>query len=257
MDQSQQARSIRQVYGGSDSTRPSFNWPEYAQNTSITAPKDLGVLDGRRLIHDGFIGAEDGGQTLFFRFRLERRARVYLQLTSANAYTIQYISASVRNSDGDAIALPTSQQEIPDGIGTVATYAEPFYWEEGYAQLEIEPGISAVNQEQVPGNGVLTSTGPSQPASIEPGAYIVAISSSQWSRLPCHLEIVALGNTPLSAVCDITAGLTARTNLPGLSALVDTGIGAQASATRQANLVAAVDFSVEPIAGVTRISTTR
>lgn len=254
MDQSRQTQLIRQAYGGSDNTRPGFNWPEHVRHVSITDPRDLGTLDNRRLVHEGFIGAEGGGQTLFFMFRLERRARVSLRLTSDNAYTIQYISASVRGPGGDAINLPVGQQEVPQQISVVTFYVEPFYWDEGYTRVETQPGTSPADLGQQGGTGATAPTPISDFDPINPGVYIVAVSSSQWPRLPYRLEIVSSIDTPLSATFDITADLAGRMGFANLSAVADVEVDIEAAATRQAALTAMAGFSVNPVGGVFRAS---
>lgn len=254
MDQSRRTRLIRQAYGGSDNTRPGFSWPEYVRHASSTDPKDLGTLDNRRLVHEGFIGAEGGGQTLFFMFRLERRARVSLRLTSDNTYTIQYISASVRGPGGDAIDLPVGQQEVPQQISVVTFYVEPLYWDEGYVRVEVQSGTSPADQGQQGGTGATVPTPTSDFNPINPGVYIVAVSSSQWPRLSYRLEIVSSIDTPLSAVCDLTANLAGRMGFTNLSAIADIEADAEATATRQAALAAAAGFSVNPVGGVFRRS---
>jgi hypothetical protein len=245
MDQSRQTQLTRQTYGGSSSTEPSFNWSEYARHVSITDPKDLGVLDGRRLIQEGFIGAESGGQTLFFQFRLERRARIRLRLTSTNVYTIQYITASVRGPGGDAIDLPVDQAEIPQEIDVATFYVEPGYWDEGYTRVEINPSLSANPSTSVPASSF---------SSVDPGTYVVAVSSSQWPRLPYRLEIVGSGGEPLSAICDVVVDLVGGMGFANLSAIADIGIEAEGAAASQGNLTAAVGFSFTTAGGITKIA---
>jgi len=275
MDQSRQVQLTRQTYGGSSSTEPSFNWSEYARHVSITDPKDLGVLDGRRLIQEGFIGAESGGQTLFFQFRLERRTRIRLRLTSTNVYTIQYITASVRGPGGDAIDLPVDQAEIPQEIDVATFYVEPGYWDEGYTRVEINPSLSAEIPQEIDvvtlyvepfywdegyteGQQYSANPSTSVPASsfssVDPGTYIVVVSSSQWPRLPYRLEIVGSGGEPLSAICDVAVDLVGGMGFANLSAIADIGIEAKGAAASQGNLTAAVGFSFTTVGGITRIA---
>jgi hypothetical protein len=256
MDQSRQTQLTRQAYGSSDNTRPSFNWPEYARHVSITEPRDLGVLHGRRLVQEGFIGAESGGQTLFLQFQLERRARIRLRLTSTNAYTIQYITASVRGLGGDVINPLIGQAEVPREINAVTFYVEPLYWGEGYSQVEIGPGLSPSSEEDLDGGNASSSISASNFEPLDPGTYVVAISSSQWPQLPYRLEIVGYSDAPLSAVCDVTVDLAGRMGFTNLSALADMEVYAEAAVTREANLAAVTGFSVSPAGRVTRIPIT-
>jgi hypothetical protein len=84
MDQSPAVQALVASYGGSDSTRPDFNYQRYVQFFSTHEPRDLGQLTEGALVLEGLVGAQSGTQTLFFRFHAPRPARIGLRQVPLN-----------------------------------------------------------------------------------------------------------------------------------------------------------------------------
>ena len=62
-NQSESINKIKGGYGGSDSSRPSFNRPAYVKYNSFEKARDLGTVDNLEITLEGDIGTETGASS--------------------------------------------------------------------------------------------------------------------------------------------------------------------------------------------------
>jgi hypothetical protein len=253
VDQSKAIQAITNTYGCSDNTQPNFNRSRYVRHASVYDPRDLGVLTGDRLVIEGLVGAESGTQTLFFTFRLEEQTQLLLALSSTNQYTRQYISFSIRGPSGDVLPLPVADRLIPASIPVITFYVDPGYWDDEYTRVEIEPATRPLPIQQDSDQGQPAGTGGGGEP-VGPGVYTLLISSSQWPQLPFRLELAAVNSVELSAEVGLRFGVTARTGLTPLSALLAASLELEGRVGRAVALAGSAGFSVDLVGGIRRIS---
>lgn len=183
MDQTKQWRNTVAAYGGSDNTELSFNASRYVRYASVHEPRDFGAVGSIGLDLQGLVGAQSGTQTLFFRLTAKEECRLGMRKVPINRYTDQYISIGI---SGEDIGLIDLQEDLEADIQSAQIdlgYVTCGYWETGYAELdcqfaELEQGSLA--QEELSYLGDQT---------FPPGRYTFTVSSSQWPKLPFHVQI--------------------------------------------------------------------
>jgi len=142
VDQSPAVQALVAGYGGSDSTLPNFNRPQYVRFASIHDSRDLGQIPAEGVVLDGLVGAQSGTQTLFFRFHSPQPARIGLRRVLLNPYTDQYIALGLRGPDGLLIPVQPDAPPTPPGdtfrlvsdggfSNLAEGYARNGYWDEG------------------------------------------------------------------------------------------------------------------------------
>lgn len=149
--QSEQERLQRLREGGSDSTTPSFNNPEYVRFDSIHDSKDLGDWSSLKADLTGVIGAEAGTQTLFFKFRLSDPGPIRLQLTPTSKWTDRFLQLALLDADQRTIPLDAN----------------------GFARLN---DISNTEADEA---SIIRS----------PGEYTIVLSCSQWQTTPFSVSL--------------------------------------------------------------------
>jgi hypothetical protein len=183
LDQTKQWRETTATYGGSDSTQLSFNAPRYVRFASVHEPRDFGAVGSISLDLQGLVGAQSGTQTLFFRLTAKEECRLGMRKVPINRYTDQYISIGL---SGEEVGLIDLQEDFEADIQTSQIdlgYVTCGYWETGYAELdcqfaELEQGSIAQQELGYLGDKI-----------CPPGRYIFTVSSSQWPKLPFHVQI--------------------------------------------------------------------
>jgi hypothetical protein len=203
------------AYGGSDSTRSSFNNTRYVRGASAQTPIDVTLDPVNGLIYRGMIGAEHGTQTIFLRFRTTRPSRVGLRRLALNPYTDQYLDVFLWGPDGRDIPLaPEASLPSPETIAaatgatrppipSTTTHADVGYWSDDYVE---DPGGETAQLPIVQG-GIVEQTGVDDLSAslggVRPaGSYGITITSSQWPRIPFQLQILAREVAALSGIAD-------------------------------------------------------
>lgn len=211
MDQSASVAVITRSYGGSDSTKPSFNRPEFVRFGSRQNARDLGAHVGLDVRIEGPIGGECGSQALFFKFSTTQPCRIGARLLHGDRYTNQYISISLRDSADNPLPLGvdgfvgSSTYELQgaraDSLELLeAGYVLRDYWQAGYAVYDYTY-IPRLQPGDDDGNGVFTSAYASQ---MPPSTYLLIVSSSQWAHVPFTVQLVAIPNVTLAGSATLT-----------------------------------------------------
>jgi hypothetical protein len=149
--QSDTWNSLRQSYGGSDSTLPSFLRPYYVKYNAVSKSRDLG--SGEILIADlsGDLGAEGGANTLFFKVTLPRELELRVIKRGTGSWTDKYIRVGVLDSERRQVQLS----------------------DDGYAfQNDIHNTDTDESLARMPG-----------------GVYYITVSSNQWQRLEYAISV--------------------------------------------------------------------
>ena len=243
MDQSPAVQALVAGYGGSDSTLPNFNRPQYVRFASIHDSRDLGQIPAEGVVLDGLVGAQSGTQTLFFRFHSPQPARIGLRRVLLNPYTDQYITLGLRGPDGLLIPVQPDAPPTPPGdtfrlvsdggfsnlaegyvrdgywasfdggysvVDLKEGYAEDGYWDEIYVQIEdlilVPPVISLEFGAAQEVDSLVIAAAEQRP----PGIYTVTVSSSQWPQLPFRLQLLVRADRDLRGVADFTIQGTGR-----------------------------------------------
>jgi hypothetical protein len=187
MDQSLAIQALAASYGGSDSTEANFNRPAYVRGFSAAAPIELPPIPFDGLLLSGFVGAESGSQTLYFKFTVPATARASLRLIPQGRRVDQYLGVSLYSKTLNVIPLhprPT---------------ADPLYTKDG----------------------VQSSLGGAPAEALAVGDYYAVITSSQWRKLPFLLSLTAREDL------DVFASLGASFELSGeLSQTLSASLGA-------------------------------
>ena len=193
VDQGEIERQRVLAYGGSDDTRTSFNRSRYTVHASKGDPKDLGEHSSTEITIKGEIGAENGSQTLFFRFRTTEEARVEVRGVRINRYTDQYISLDLRDGSGRALTLEQLSGDVVEdsvalaGLGIPTGYVTCGYWETGYAELDCALAPAAGIRVEPKGMDLYYER---IGATASAGTYDLVVSTSQWTRLPYELRVI-------------------------------------------------------------------
>jgi hypothetical protein len=271
MDQSPAIQALVAGYGGSDPARPSAQRQHYTRFFSIHEPRDLGEIPGGTMMLDGVVGAQEGTQTLFFRFHAPEPARIGLRQVPLNPYTDQYISLGLSGPDGKAIPVqsgaPPAQQTVTtrlisegQSVRLEGGYIADDYWDEGYAEAEgvflFTPPIFSIefgSASEI--DSLIASAGGECP----PGAYIITVASSQWPPLPFRVQILARSSAKLPALATLSLEGSGRVGLFDLEGTPDFALDAAGRLTRTYHPGAAPsplisDFSITTSAKVQRLS---
>jgi hypothetical protein len=254
-------------YGGSDRVAPSLNALQYVRFNSVQTPQDLGAVDQQNLAIPGVIGAKVGSQTLFYVFRTTESRAIGVRVLTANAWIGQYISVSLTDEQGrqlpsgDESFQPPPARSRPANrlqVALVGTgHTDSGYWQNGYA--EGDGGTIPVvvdtpdDTDGRPSDDPLLArpSGAVRPA----GAYAIAVSTSQWQKLPFTLQVAAVNNPPLSGQALLLLVSDARLSLQYLNGSAVLSLEAGAVPLTQVRTSGTAELRLSPRATLRRIST--
>jgi hypothetical protein len=254
-------------YGGSDRVAPSLNALQYVRFNSVQTPQDLGAVDQQNLAIPGVIGAKVGSQTLFYVFRTTESRAIGVRVLTANPWIGQYISVSLTDEQGrqlpsgDESFQPPPARSRPANrlqVTLVGTgHTESGYWQNGYA--EGDGGTIPVvvdtpdDTDGRPSDDPLLArpSGAVRPA----GSYAIAVSTSQWQKLPFTLQVAAVNNPPLSGQALLLLVSDARLSLQYLNGSAVLSLEAGAVPLTQVRTSGTAELRLSPRATLRRIST--
>jgi hypothetical protein len=151
LDQSAQQEAVRQRYGGSEPSVPSFLRPYYVRHNAISKSQDLGATEILIADFDGTIGTQAGTNTLYFRVELPRPLDVRVVLRATGASTDRLLRVGVL--DGNRAPLPLTSS--------------------GRAyRNEISNTPEDESRDRLPA-----------------GTYYITVASDQWQALPYAISI--------------------------------------------------------------------
>lgn len=260
--------AIAAHYGGSDNTSPSFNRPRYVRFASSSTAADLGSFEEDDLSIGGFIGAESGTQTLFFRFTLTEEARLGIDFGTGNPYLDQYVALALKAPTGRWIPLEDVRLvQAPAAVVTTAagsvtpgdpnapsadSYADPDYWFFGYTELDggipVPPPLPPGQVDPLAGKRIPRST------LFPAGEYLVSVTSSQWPQLPFRFQLVTRGNPHLHAAATVDLDPTARLSLVKIGGSADIQISPRSRIRSLLSIAGGADVAVEPRLTLRRVS---
>jgi hypothetical protein len=254
-------------YGGSDRVAPSLNALQYVRFNSVQTPQDLGAVDQQNLAIPGVIGAKVGSQTLFYVFRTTESSAIGVRVLTANAWIGQYISVSLVDEQGrqlpsgDGSFQPPPARSRPANrlqVTLVSTgHTDSGYWQNGYAEgdggtIPVVVDTPDDADGRSPDDPLLARpSGAVRPA----GAYAIAVSSSQWQKLPFTLQVAAVNNPPLSGQALLLLVSDARLSLQHLSGSAVLSLEAGAVPLTQVRTSGTAELRLSPRATLRRIST--
>lgn len=255
--------ALHRAYGGSDNTAPSFNRPHYVRYFSVNSPRDFGVLETFYADIEGLVGSEAGAGSIFFRFQIDRPARVDLRQILSNPYTDQYVSVTLRDEGGDGRLIPigASEAAVPAELVPTVQVLDPVmgeggyvlsgYWEEGYAEFDntMVP-LPAVVTFTPAGAAVDNTPGARLPA----GVYSFLVACSQWVKLPYRLQLSVLIDEGLKGVADLSLEPTARLGLASLAGAADLRLVGSARLRQTLELGGTATVEARPSATLRRVS---
>lgn len=151
-DQSAQQEAFRRSYGGSDSTAPSFNRPQYVKYNSLLKSRDFGRLDNFGATLTGVVGGHTGRSTLFFRVETSAPAKLGVLKRMSQPITDRTISVGILDADHNPLPLND------DGF----TYA----------------------------NQVHNTAASQTPLQMPPGVYYFTVSTNQWRETPFSIDVL-------------------------------------------------------------------
>ena len=126
-NQSDSINKIKGGYGGSDSSRPSFNRPAYVKYNSFEKARDLGTVDNLEITLEGDIGTETGASSKFYKVNIAGDADLRIVLNTLSQYTGKYISVGILDKDRQQLPLNASGYAYKNQASNTALdeYLEP------------------------------------------------------------------------------------------------------------------------------------
>ena len=143
--------NIKQSYGGSDKSSPSFLRPEHVKYNTPAKAKNLGVVFNLNTTLTGTVGSEAGTNTLYFKVTTSGESDLRVVKNALNKYTDQYISFGLLNEQLDQIRIQ------PNGFG---------------CKNDIH------NTDELESN-----------LQLPKGTYYVTVCNSQWQELPFSVSV--------------------------------------------------------------------
>ena len=104
-DQSDSLNRIKSGYGGSDSSKPSFNRPGYVKYNTFSKARDLGEVSNISATLTGTIGTEAGANTHYFKVFCEAPTHIRVFRNDIHKQTDKYISVGLLDSNRKAFQL--------------------------------------------------------------------------------------------------------------------------------------------------------
>jgi len=150
-DQSTQHEALRQRYGGSEPSLPSFLRPYYVRHNAVSKSQDLGTTEILIADFEGRIGSQAGTNTLYFRVELPRPLDLRVLLRPSGASTDRLLRVGVL--DGQRLPLPLTSA--------------------GRAYR----------------NDIVSTPDDESMARLPAGTYYITVASDQWQALPFAISI--------------------------------------------------------------------
>ena len=150
-NQSDSINRIRGGYGGSDTTKPSFNRPKYVKYNTFQKARDLGLISNIKATITGEIGSEAGANTHYYRFECVDSSDIRIYRNDIAKYTDKYISVGLLDKDRKSV------QRNDYGFGY--------------------------------NNEILNTEIKEKLLTLPLGVYYFTVSGSQWQALPYSISI--------------------------------------------------------------------
>ena len=166
---------IKNSYGGSDKSSPSFLRPEHVKYNNPSKAKNLGIVFNLNTTLTGQVGSEAGTNTLYFKVTTSGESDLRVIKNSLNKYTDQYISFGLLNEHLDQVSIGHN----------------------GFAyKNEIENTDTRESNLQLPR-----------------GTYYLTICNSQWQELPFSVSFQVIRYLLLDGTATGRNELTGRIGL--------------------------------------------
>ena len=179
LDQSAQHEAVRQRYGGSEPSFPSFLRPYYVRHNAVSKSQDLGATEILIADFDGSIGSQVGTNTLYFRVELPRPLDLRVVLRASNASTDRLLRVGIL--DGNR------------------------------APLRLTSGGRACR------NDVANTPDDESTGRLPAGTYYITVASDQWQALPYAITIFVGSYALLAGAITGVAALQGRLPLVKLN----------------------------------------
>jgi len=171
-NQTESIANIKAGYGGSVSSKPSFNRPGNTLYNTFLKAKDLGSVSNLKETISGEIGSETGSNTHYYKVDCIDSSDIRIFRNNISAQSDKHISIGLLDSERKPVQL--------NAYGF------------GYNNEVINTEV----QEKL--------------ITLPKGAYYFTVSSSQWQTLPYSIEIQVIRYLELVGVILGTAGLSTR-----------------------------------------------
>mgnify|MGYP001158294908 FL=1 len=193
-----QVNKIKNSYGGSNKTSPSFLRPEYVKFNSPSKAKDYGQVVNLATTITGSVGTEVGANTLYFKFTTSSPSDIKINKNTLNKYENQYISIGLLNSKKDSIQL------TPGG----------FAYQNEIINTDIQEGLLQLPQD----------------------TYYLTVSGSQWQALPFSVSLQIIRYILLAGESKGIINLSGRIALVKLYGLASGSLTASTTLTPKEKL---------------------
>ena len=166
---------IKESYGGSDKSSPSFLRPEHVKYNTPAKAKNLGIVFNLNTTLTGSVGSEVGTNTLYFKVTTSGESDLRAIKNSLNKYEDQYISFGLLNEHLDQIRIQ------PDGFAC---------------------------KNEIINTDVLESN-----LQLPKGTYYLTVCNSQWQALPFSVSLQVIRYLLLDGTATGRNELTGRIGL--------------------------------------------
>ena len=174
-DQSDSINKIQRGYGGSDTTKPSFNRPRYVKYNTFAKARDLGDVVNIAATITGAIGTEAGANTHYYKVKCLNSSDLKIQLNPSHRYTDKNISVGLLDQNRKSVQLDTS----------------------GYGY----------------NNEVVNTEVKEKLLTLPAGEYYFTVNCSQWQSVPYSISIQVIRYLSLEGAVSGTSDLYGRIGL--------------------------------------------
>ena len=150
-NQSDSINRIKAGYGGSDSTKASFNRSKYVKYNTFQKAKDLGLVSNIKATITGVIGTETGTNTHYYKFETIASSDIRIYRNDIASQIDKYISVGLLDNDRKPVQL--------NNYG--------FGYNTEILNTEIKEKL----------------------LTLPLGVYYFTVSSSQWQTLPYSIDV--------------------------------------------------------------------
>jgi hypothetical protein len=182
-NQTESIANIKAGYGGSVSSRPSFNRPGNVLFNTFSKALDLGLVGNIKGSFSGEIGSETGSNTHYYKINCIDSSDIRIVRSNISAQTDKYISVGLLDSNRKPVQL--------NAYGF------------GYNNEVINTEV----QEQL--------------LTLPKGVYYFTVSSSQWQTLPYNIEVQVIRYLELEGAILGRADLRTRVALIKMKAIAE------------------------------------
>jgi len=171
-NQSDSINRIKAGYGGSNSTKASFNQQQYVKYNTSQKAKDLGLISNIKGTIAGEIGSEVGANTHYYKVETIASSDIRIYRNDIASQTDKYISVGLLDKDRKSVQL--------NDYGF------------GY------------------NNEILNTEIKEKLLTLPVGVYYFTVSSSQWQALPYSIDIQVIRYLNLKGTINGTMVLSSR-----------------------------------------------